>query len=796
VAAEAKIKISGDAKEFTKAMDKVKSDAKKASDDLKSIATGGAVAFAGFAAGIASTVASAAKFETIEAQFKTLTGSVLQARSVLKDLQDFSSTTPFQFEDVANAGKQLLAFGTPIEDIKKRLQQLGDVAAASGAPLGEVTQIFGQVAAAGKLTGERLLQLQERAIPIGPALAKTLGVAESAVKDLVSKGKVSVDEFNKAFASLSSEGGFAFKGIEAQGKTLDGLISTLKDNFSLLSAGIGKEFVPYVKQAVAGLSNFLGSIRENEGAVKAIARILAAGAGMAGFVTALALGGLALNKIKLAIDLLSLSFKAGRIAAIGFTAAATLGIGLIIAFLPEIIAFAKDMYQSFEIAKDKIINTFKNLGTNLLNIGEKIGTFLKNLFTFNFAEIKSSAQAVKDAVNKAIDDTFKDAKEIKQTIVIDREVREKKAADQQAKIDKDLKDEEDRAKAAASAKAKIKASETAMLAAEEDRQNAILAEKTAVKKDIVALNASGASAAVIKIKEDELSALNNLASAKDAEDIALAESRLARLREEAEARKQEAIAAEILKREEEKALKDEFLALDEEDQALLNEKNLENLNVEQLQRRQALTAYATDEAATKKKAREMQLKDEIQYGKAYAQIQAALNSAQVQGVKSATGELVQLQSSRNSTLKGIGKAAAIVQIGIDTAKSAMAIFAGFSTIPIVGPALGVAGAAAAIAFGAEKANNVRSAATGGIVPGIGSGDVQPMMLEPGEIIVPKALSPTFQDQFSVSPDENAPRRQSEIKIGSIIGTEEFVRSSLIPAIRDATELDNANIGVR
>ena len=795
MAAEAKVKISGDPKEFQKAMKSVKDAAQDAEATLIKVGAVGAVAFAGFTAGIVSTVNEARKFETIEAQFKTLTGSVLVAKDVLKDLQDFSATTPFQFEDVANAGKQLIAFGTPISDLKTRMQQLGDVSAASGAPLKEVTGIFGQIASAGKLTGERLLQLQERAIPIGPALAKTLGIAESKVKEFVSAGKVSVDQFNTAFASLSASGGFAFKGIETQSKTLDGAISTLKDNFSLLSAGIGKEFAPFAKQAVDALTNFLQKIRENEGSVKVIARVLAAGAGMAGFVTALAAGGLAISQIITGLKLLQVAFKFSRIAAIGFTTAATLGLGLVIAFLPEIIAFLKDMVQAFNAAKEQIIQTFKNLGTNLLNIGSKIGTFLKNLFTFNVAELKSSAAAVKDAVSKAIDDTFKDAKEIKQTIQIKQKtIKEKEENDASAEQQR-LEEEKARSEKAAAEKLAIKQKENAELAKEEARQKDIAVQQAQLKREQVALINAGASDAVIKIKTDEISALSALASAKTAEDLAIAEASLEQLRLNAETKRQEAIAQEILKREEELALKAEFAAFDDEDRILAQEKNLELLSVEQLQRREALRAFAEEEKTAKKKAREDQLKDEIKYGKTFAAINATLNSEQVKGVQQATGQLTQLQSSRNSTLAGIGKAAAITQLTIDTAKAAMSIYAGFSTIPIIGPALGVAGAAAAIAFGAEKISNVRSARQGGVVGGSGVGDIQPMMLEAGEIVVPKALSPTFSEQFALTPDENAPKRQSEIKIGTIIGTEQYVRDNIIPAIRDANELDNANIGV-
>jgi hypothetical protein len=46
----------------------------------------------------------------------------------------------------------------------------------------------------------------------------------------------------------------------------------------------------------------------------------------------------------------------------------------------------------------------------------------------------------------------------------------------------------------------------------------------------------------------------------------------------------------------------------------------------------------------------------------------------LKGVDQATGELVQLQNSRNATLRTIGKAAAIAQIVFSTAKSAMSRF--------------------------------------------------------------------------------------------------------------------------
>lgn len=185
--------------------------------------------------------------ETTTTQFEVLTGSASKANDIIQELQEFSASTPFQFSGIAKAGAQLLGFGFQANEIKDRLREIGDVASAANTPIEEIALIFGQVAAAGKLTGERLLQFQERAVPIGPAIAKTLGIAESQVKQFVSEGKVSFDTFLTAFQSLSKEGGSAFEGMIKQSKTLGGIISTLKDNFTLTTQILGKTLLPAFK---------------------------------------------------------------------------------------------------------------------------------------------------------------------------------------------------------------------------------------------------------------------------------------------------------------------------------------------------------------------------------------------------------------------------------------------------------------------------------------------------------------------------------------------------------------------
>jgi hypothetical protein len=161
-------------------------------------------------------------------------------------------------------------------------------------------------------------------------------------------------------------------------------------------------------------------------------------------------------------------------------------------------------------------------------------------------------------------------------------------------------------------------------------------------------------------------------------------------------------------------------------------------------------AFYENQAAAAKAARQKQLQekfeddqkwlaDQKKHGAAWADLQKGLRSEEYQNTKSALSSLAQLQSSSSREMKEIGKAAAIADISIRTAESAMKIYDGFSAIPIIGQALGIAGAAAAIAFGGEQINKVMAAAHGGVITGGRAGvDSVPAMLMPGEIVAPTA----------------------------------------------------------
>jgi len=258
------IKIDGDPKGFDSALKDVEKSTSKTGESLKNVAKGAAIGFAALLTGATAAVNEARKFEAIKTQFVALTGSVEQATKTMEDLKDVASSSPFAFEDIGNAARKLISLGVSTNDVKTKLQQLGDVATASGNSLEGITAIFGAISGDGELTAQKLQKLKEMSIPIGPALAQSMGVAESAVSQLAKEGKISFEQFEKAFSSLSESGGFAFESMAKQAQTADGVLGSIQTSASFFAAEMGEKLLPAIKEIGIQLLSFIDNLRKSD----------------------------------------------------------------------------------------------------------------------------------------------------------------------------------------------------------------------------------------------------------------------------------------------------------------------------------------------------------------------------------------------------------------------------------------------------------------------------------------------------------------------------------------------------
>ena len=223
------------------------------------IATVGA-AFAGLAIG--KSVRDFAALENLTIQLKVMLGSLEKAESLMSQMRAFGAQTPFQTEEIAKAGKILLASEVPLGSVMETLEMLGDISAATGRPLKDLATTFGGVRATNRLLGQDMREMRTTGIPIVALLAEEFGLAadnSQRVSELVSEGAVTYDRLISAVKRYTSEGGKAYNMTEELSNTLTGRWSTLKDSISLAAAEIGKVIVEQLrlKEAMTEISLFV-----------------------------------------------------------------------------------------------------------------------------------------------------------------------------------------------------------------------------------------------------------------------------------------------------------------------------------------------------------------------------------------------------------------------------------------------------------------------------------------------------------------------------------------------------------
>lgn len=191
-----------------------------------------------------SAVEKAAKFEQTQTAFTTLLGNAEQAVELLKELEEFAATTPFQFQGLADTTRLLLALGFRAEEAVDILKVLGDAAAAFGQGTAMVDRLalaLGQMRAAGKVLGGEMRQLTEAGVSAKQFIADDLGVSVQEVTELIEKGALDVDRtINAILEGLKRSSGGAAKDLA---QTTGGLFSTLKDNVDFTLRDVGQTLI-------------------------------------------------------------------------------------------------------------------------------------------------------------------------------------------------------------------------------------------------------------------------------------------------------------------------------------------------------------------------------------------------------------------------------------------------------------------------------------------------------------------------------------------------------------------------
>jgi tape measure domain-containing protein len=202
---------------------------------------GGGAALGAFAV---KAIMASDEMERTKNAFTALLGSSKAAEVFYDQLKEFAKSTPFELEQLQGYAQQLVAVGVNSKQIVPDLKAAGDMVSALGgdpAKLGVLVDNMARVQSAGHVTGRALMEMSNAGIPIRSILEKAFHMTPDVLAKAVSGGKITADQFTKAFQK-GTEGRFG--GLMAkQMDTITGILSNLQDTIFQDAAKVGDALI-------------------------------------------------------------------------------------------------------------------------------------------------------------------------------------------------------------------------------------------------------------------------------------------------------------------------------------------------------------------------------------------------------------------------------------------------------------------------------------------------------------------------------------------------------------------------
>ncbi len=192
----------------------------------------------GFVSLTKSMIETAAQSELTQASFEVLTGSAESGQKLFRDIQDLAIRTPFDSAGLAENAKMMMGMGVQTEAIIPALSRLGDVAMGDKNKLQSLALVFGQVKAAGKLTGGDMLQFTAAGFGIED-FAKSAGKSVPEFRKLMEEGAISANMVTNAINDVTSAGGRFYGMNDRASKTVTGQWNALTESLERAKAEAG-----------------------------------------------------------------------------------------------------------------------------------------------------------------------------------------------------------------------------------------------------------------------------------------------------------------------------------------------------------------------------------------------------------------------------------------------------------------------------------------------------------------------------------------------------------------------------
>lgn len=175
-----------------------------------------------------------AQIEKYTTGLTNMLGSAQAAQEAMQAIQEDAARTPFDVASLTQANQLLISAGENAAYSRKVINALGDAVSATGGGNAELSRMAAnlqQIANVGKAAAIDIKQFAYAGINIYQILADYTGKSVQEVQNMT----ISYDLLSQALIAASEEGGRYYNAMDTQSQTMNGRISTLKDNVSQLA---------------------------------------------------------------------------------------------------------------------------------------------------------------------------------------------------------------------------------------------------------------------------------------------------------------------------------------------------------------------------------------------------------------------------------------------------------------------------------------------------------------------------------------------------------------------------------
>ena len=210
---------------------------------------------------ISSGIEYNAQIEKYTTGFTNMLGSAEAAQQVMSQIQEDAAKTPFDVASLTQANQYLISAGENASYARNTIMALGDAVSATGGgndELNRMSQNLQQIANTGKATAVDIKQFAYAGIDVYGILADYTGKSTAEVQKMT----ISYDLLTQALQAASEEGGRYYNSMDTQSQTMNGRVSTLKDNVKQLAGLLTGDLSSGIGVAIGKLNDMVVAAQE------------------------------------------------------------------------------------------------------------------------------------------------------------------------------------------------------------------------------------------------------------------------------------------------------------------------------------------------------------------------------------------------------------------------------------------------------------------------------------------------------------------------------------------------------